>query len=185
MSSNFLIFNPGESNQETDTQYSGDAQRTGGLQTGQLVPSPLLNKALFQPTTMSYAIAQALVTAGYSPQDSDPAGLIAMIVAAFGVNAGLQELAYTATPAWNGAAYSTFEMTLSGNVTSQTFTGLTGGQTITFIWKQSGSGGYTVAYPSNFYGFSKIYAAGTSVQSGKVDAEGNVWASSPMLGDTP
>jgi hypothetical protein len=185
MSSNFLIWNPSGSNQETDTEYSGDAQRTGGFQTNQLVPSPLLNKVLFQASTMVTALADALVVAGYSPQDSSLSALTAMIVAAFGVNAGLQELAYTATPAWNGTAYSTFEMTLTGNVTSQTFTGLTAGQTITFIWKQSGSGGYTVAYPSNFYGFSKIYANGTSVQSGKVDAEGNVWASSPMLGDTP
>lgn len=185
MSGNFLQFNPGSSNQETDAQYSGDGQRTGGFQPDQLVPSPLLNKVLFQASTMITALADALVTAGYSPQDSNLTALTAMIVAAFGVNAGLQELAFTATPAWDASANSTFEMTLSGNVTSQTFAGLTAGQTITFIWKQGGAGGFTVAYPSTFYGFAPVYANGTSVQSGKVDAEGNVWAQTGLIVGNP
>ncbi len=183
MSTNFLQWNPGATNQETDTQYSGDAQRSGGFQTNQLVPSPLLNKALFQASTMVTALANALVNAGYSPEDTTLATLTTLIETALSLNSGLQNLAFTATPAWNAASNSTFTMTLTGNVTSMTLTGVSPGQLITFIWTQDATGGRTVAYPATVKGSAVIYAAAssTTTQTFRADASGNLWATSGAI----
>ncbi len=178
MSTNFLQWNPTESNQETDAQYSGDAQRSGGFQFGQIVPSLLLNKVFYQSSTMTMALAAALVNAGYSPNDTTLAQLTAIIEQALSLNSGLQNLAFTATPTWNAASHSTFTMTLTGNVTSMTLTGVTPGQLITFIWTQDATGGRTVTYPATVYGSAELFGAAnsTTTQTFRADASGNLWA---------
>ncbi len=178
MSTNFIQWNPGSSNQESDATYSADAQRSGGFQTNQEVPSPLLNKVLYQVSTMVTALANALVNAGYSPEDTNLATLTTLLETALILNAGYEALSFTATPTWNAASNSTFAMTLTGNVTGQTITGPTAGQLITFIWTQDGTGGRTVAYPSTVKGAAAIYAAAnsTTTQTFRADASGNLWA---------
>lgn len=56
-------------------------------------------------------------------------------------------VSFSATPTFSGAsgAVRTFTMTLTGNVTSCTLSGLTAGQVITFVFTQDGTGGRTVA----------------------------------------
>lgn len=183
MSSNFLIFNPGSSNQETDAAYSGDAQRSGGFQPNQEVPSPLLNKMAFQSSTGVYALMDALASLGYTVADSDPAAIVTAILSAFGGNLALQSLAFTATPAWDATANSTFEMTLTGNVTSQTISGVTPGQLVTFIWTQDATGSRTVVYPSIIKGSSSVNGApnSTTTQTFRADSAGNLWAVSGAI----
>lgn len=177
-STNFLQWNSGESNQETDAEYLADAQRTEGFQTNQKVPSPLLNKILYQSSTFVTAFANALVNAGYSPSDANLATLTDLIQAVLGLNSGYESLAFTATPTWNATANSTFAMTLTGNVTGQTISGLVAGQLVTFIWTQDATGGWTVVYPATVYGASPVYAGAgsTTTQSFRADAAGNLWA---------
>lgn len=180
---NFLQWNPGESNQQTDTQYSADAQRTGGFQTNQEVPSPLLNKILYQTSTMVTAIADAMANAGLSPSDANLAALTALFEQILALNFGYQNLAFTATPTWDATANSTFAMTLTGNVTVQTLSGLIAGQLVTFIWTQDAVGSRTVAYPATVYGASPIYAApnSTTAQTFRADNSGNLWATTGAI----
>lgn len=70
-SSNFLQFNPSATNQENDSQYAADSLRSAGITNGAIVPSNLLNKALFQSSTMAAALAQAMAAKGYSISDAN------------------------------------------------------------------------------------------------------------------
>ena len=58
-------------------------------------------------------------------------------------------VAFTSTPAFNGAANQAFLMTLTGNVASSTFVGGVAGVIYTFYIKQDGAGGHTFAWPAN------------------------------------
>ena len=72
---NFLQWNPGKINQQTDLQYVADSQRTDGAVSG-INPSILANKLFYQCTTMVAAIAQMMVNKGYEMQDTVLADLI-------------------------------------------------------------------------------------------------------------
>lgn len=62
-------------------------------------------------------------------------------------------VAFSATPTFTGPAglaeNVTFKITLTGNVTSSTLTGVSAGQMLTFIIIQDSSGGHTFAWPTN------------------------------------
>jgi len=72
-------------------------------------------------------------------------------------------LTFSATPSFNGATNQAFQMTLTGNVTSSTFTGGIAGQLYTFILKQDGTGGRTFAWPANILGGGVIDTTPSSV----------------------
>jgi hypothetical protein len=59
---------------------------------------------------------------------------------------------FSATPAFNAAVASSFDITLTGNVTSSTLTGPSGGQLIVFAITQDGVGGRTFVFPTNVKG---------------------------------
>ena len=65
---NFSQWNPGAANQENDSTYQGDSQRTGGAVSGPF-DSVLANKLFYQLTTWMRAMALMMVGKGYSPQD--------------------------------------------------------------------------------------------------------------------
>jgi hypothetical protein len=66
---NFSLWNPTATNQENDSTYQGDSQRTGGAINGQAFDDVLANKLLYQATIMVRALALMLVAKGYSPVD--------------------------------------------------------------------------------------------------------------------
>jgi hypothetical protein len=68
-STDFSQWNPGAVNQESDSSYQSDVQRTGGAQTGGVFPSLTANKVLYQITTFVRALALALAAKNYSVQD--------------------------------------------------------------------------------------------------------------------
>lgn len=72
---NFLQWNPGQLNQQSDGEYLVEPQRTDGADTG-IYPSTLANKMFYQCTTMVVAIAQMMVNKGYEMQDAVLADLI-------------------------------------------------------------------------------------------------------------
>src|ERR1700676_4375464 len=59
---------------------------------------------------------------------------------------------FSATPVFNSLVASSFQITLTGNVTSSTVSNPTAGQEITFIITQDGTGGRTFAWPADFRG---------------------------------
>jgi hypothetical protein len=82
---------------------------------------------------------------------------------------GITAVTFSATPTFDASTFAspTFTMTLTGNVTSSTISNPIPGQTITFIIKQDGTGGWTFAWPASTKGSSAIEPAanGVSVQS--------------------
>ena len=80
---------------------------------------------------------------------------------------------------WTGPV--TIDMTLVGNTTLQTLTGLTKGQAVYFIIRQNGTGGYTFTWPANVKNPPLVDAAADSVSTANfiVDYLLNLY---PMLG---
>lgn len=66
-----------------------------------------------------------------------------LIVTGTITNGGLVAVAYSANPAFNALLGNVFEITLTGNVAGSTIAGTFGGQMITFIVIQDGTGGRT------------------------------------------
>lgn len=63
-SNNFLIFDENKQNMLSDTAYDSDSQRKNGLEPG-MARSALMNKVLYQITTVCSSIAQFLASKGY------------------------------------------------------------------------------------------------------------------------
>lgn len=71
-------------------------------------------------------------------------------------------VAYSATPSFAvGCSNAVLHVTLTGNVTGMSFTGLQAGQRLTLVFQVGGAGGYTVAWPAAVHG-----GFGTSATSG-------------------
>lgn len=67
--SNFKLFDENKANMLTDTEYSSNAQRLNGVQSG-IASSKLQNKFQYQASLVAYAIAQLMVQNGYDATDS-------------------------------------------------------------------------------------------------------------------
>lgn len=70
-SNNFQQWNPDSNNQETDLQYTSDAQRSGGASVDSPLPSPTANKLFYQMSTMMTALALAMAAKGYNVSDTN------------------------------------------------------------------------------------------------------------------
>ena len=69
-SSNIKLFDENKGNMSSDTEYSSDAQRLNGVQTG-IASSKLQNKTLYQTSLVAYAIAQLMLANNLNANDSD------------------------------------------------------------------------------------------------------------------
>lgn len=85
---NFLQFDIQQTNMLSDANYASDLERASGFVTG-ISRSILFNKALFQTSTMSTAIANVLVSRGYNAMDNNLSSLQEAIDGAFSMNRGL------------------------------------------------------------------------------------------------
>lgn len=184
---NFLQFNPGAINQETDPEYAGDSQRAGGYGTDSIVPSPLLNKFSYQASTFIAAFGQMMANKGFSTSDAD-AGVLAAVLANLLTTADqiqkYQTLAYSPTPAFNLRSATAYQMTLSGNVNSSTYAGSpVPGQIYVFVWIQDGVGGRTVSLPPSTYGVIQPDPApgSVSLQAFITDGGGGMRAIGPLV----
>lgn len=79
---NFKIFAESASDTMTDSEYSADPQRIGGVEPG-LAKSNLHNKLYRQATIMAAAIAQVMAERGFDAMDNDYNGLVAGLKQAF------------------------------------------------------------------------------------------------------
>ena len=180
---NFLQFNPPSNNQETDSQYAADAQRLGGLGTGDIVPSPLLNKTLYQESTFIAAFAGALALKGISTSDANLAQLeaaLASILTTADIKPPLIQVSWGPTVTFDASLANGFDLTLLGNVTSSALINVTAGQEITFIIAQNGAGNNTFAWPSNVRspGAPDTTANAVTIQKFTVRIDGTIRPSS-------
>ncbi len=65
---NILRFNTDLANLESDAAFNADAMRTGGLAAG-VAPSNFHNKLFLQMNSVVAALAQSLVSKGYTIED--------------------------------------------------------------------------------------------------------------------
>ena len=187
-STNFLQWNPTESNQETDAAYEADSLRSGGIQLNNLLPSIMLNKLFYQQSTMNAALAQMLVNKGYSPMDTSVSALAA-VLANILTNADTQplvvEVTFSATAVFNRAAAQSFQMEVTGNCTPS-FVGAQAGQLTTFNLVTDGTFGHTFLWPSNILNGGDMVttpmAANTTYQqSFWTRSDGFAFATGPLM----
>ncbi len=91
---------------------------------------------------------------------------------------------FSATPSFNAAVASGFNLTLSGNVTASTFiNGPSGGPLITFRIIQDGSGGHPFVWPVNVRnaGVLSLDLNARSIQFFMRDVDGSLDAASPIM----
>lgn len=84
--------------------------------------------------------------------------------------------------ALNTAGIITFDMTLTGDLTAPTLTGLTPGQFINFVFQQDGTGGHAVTPPAQVYGMGVPDTTPNAISSQLfwVRGDGNVYNLGPM-----
>jgi hypothetical protein len=123
---------------------------------------------------------------GYSTSDASVSALAAVlanILTEADTEPNLISVSYSPTPVFNAADSNGFQMTLAGNITSSTISGVTTGQLIAFYFAQDSVGGRTVSWPSSFVGALQPdptpYAV--SVILFRSDLTGNPRAVSPMI----
>jgi len=185
-STNLIQWNPSATNQETDAEYLADSQRSGGYGTNNIVPSPLLNKATYQVTTFCAAFGQMMAAKGYTTSDASVsvlAAVLANVITEADLLSNLISLAYSPTPAFNAASANGFQMTLTGNITSSTISGVLPGQVVGFFFVQDATGGRTVSWPASFVGAMQPDPAANAVSLilFKADLSGNLRASGPLI----
>ncbi|MEZ2347379.1 hypothetical protein [Terriglobus sp. RCC_193] len=126
-----------------------NVNRINGLQTA---TASAVGGVTLGPTATSSVLANVATSGSASDLTTgtlDPARLPASALG--GVCAS--NVSYSANPTFAvTCANTTFHMPLTGNVTSETFTGLTAGQHITLIFQVGSTSGYTVAWSSQVHG---------------------------------
>jgi hypothetical protein len=184
-SSNFQQWNPGQSNQETDAQYTADSLRSGGAQTDDIFPSATANKGFYQWSTFIAALAQALANKGFTVLDTSYATLVSVLTNIL-TTADVKGLGYyvpfSTAPVFDCSKYNNFQMTLSGNLTSLTIANATAFQEITIAFTQNGTGGFSVPWPSNVESPGAVGGTpnATYTQSFIVLADNNLHPKGPM-----
>jgi hypothetical protein len=182
---NLQQWNPTAANQETDVQYAADSQRSGGATNPSIFDATLANKLFYQLTTYVTALFQAFAAKGFATSDASLGTLTAQcanFLTTADAKPGLQSVAYSPAPQFNCATANGFEVALTGNVTGLTIINTTAGQQVVLIFTQSGSGGYTVAWPSNVHDAGTVDpgVGNTSQQLFEVRVNGSLYALGPM-----
>lgn len=182
-SSNFLVFNPTQANQETDAAYAADSQRASGAGTGSILPSQLANKLFNQTSVMVAALGLMLANKGYNVSDASESALAA-VLANIQTNADLRSnmkvLTYSPAITCDVSQALGFFIPLSGN-TSITFAGIIAGDKVSLFFQQV-SGGNTIAFANNsaFGGVQPDPNIGSvSVQVFEANKDGVLFAVSP------
>ena len=185
-STNFLQFNPGLDNTETDAAYLADTLRSGGITTGAIFPSPLANKIFYQASAFYAAFAQMMVNKGYTVNDSPYSTLVSVlnnVKTSADFPTSIVTLTFSASIAFNAVQTSQWWLTLTGNVTSSSISGQVSGQTLLFIFTQDGTGGHTFVWPSAITGGGTISgtANSTSIQLFSVLPNGDIYPITRMV----
>jgi hypothetical protein len=151
---NILVFNPSQANQETDAAYLTDATRTGGAGVDGIWPSNSANKTLYQISTVVAALAQMMANKNFSISDSNYAVLVAQlsnILTTTDLRSGVQALVWSPSITLNAATFAAFAVPLQG-ATTLLVTGATAGQVYVVIYTQDSVGGHTVTFSTGFTG---------------------------------
>jgi hypothetical protein len=142
------------SNVDSQANFSGSTYQATGFVAG-LAQSKQMNKAWRQPSMLASAVTWFISNMLDIDvlDDGDRPTLTtnftnAVIAAANSARNNIVGVAYNATPVFDASQGDTFEIVLTGNVTSSTLINVTPGQNIRFIVKQDGTGGHAFPQPT-------------------------------------
>jgi hypothetical protein len=182
---NFQQFNPTQANQESDSAYTADSNRSGGFGTGAIVPGVLLNKVWYQFSTFIAAFGNMMALKGYTTSDASLStlqGVLANLITSADINGNLINVAYAPSITFNCGTNNGFQITLTGNVTASAFSGMAIGQEITVVLVQDGSGGRTFVWPAGLTtaGAPDTTPNAVSIQKFKKILDGSIRPLGPM-----
>jgi hypothetical protein len=168
---------------DSQGSFSGSGYQTQGFQVGIAQPAQA-NKAWRQASIMAAALANFISNKLniYIADDGNLTNLITNLTNAIrNALSGVLVVTFNPTPIFDASQSNTFEMTLTGNVTGGTLINMIGGQPLTFIIHQDGTGGRTFVPPSNLpMATIDPGASKTSVQTFAVSNSGTIYPSAPM-----
>lgn len=179
-SSDFVIHNPTNANQQPDSVFADDALTTGGVGTDAILPSVWLNARWYEDSVGFACLAAALANKGYVISKDNPATLTAVlanILTNADIKAPLVSVAYSPTPTFPASTANGFDFVLAGNVTSSSFDVVPAiGTIITFVII-NGAMPFTFVPPPTVNGWQPISAVANSVniQQFIVRIDGTIW----------
>jgi hypothetical protein len=174
-------------NVDSQVNFQGSGYQENGFSNGIAQPFQA-NKIWRQASMIGNAVATFISNTLNIPilDDGNSPALItnltnAIASAAEGAQNRLVSVAFSATPVFDASQGTTFEMVLTGNVTSSTLVNVTPGQRLIFIIKQDGVGGRTFAPPPTLpMAPIGATASKTFIQAFIVDSGSNVYVDTPM-----
>ena len=185
---NFQVWNPNETNQETDAQYLADSQRVGGAVDNTPLPAPLGNKGFHQWSTFCAAFGKMMANkpGAYNTSDADVdvlAAVLSNLLTESDLGVQIISVPYSPTPIFNAASSNGFQMALTGNITSSTISGITPGQLLAFYFAQDSVGGRSISWPSSFVGALQpdLTPYAVSIQLFRADLSAIPRSASPMI----
>ena len=183
---NLLQWNPTAANQETDTTYAADSQRSGGATDPSMFLAPLANKLFYQVSTYLTALFTAFAAKGYATSDASVSVLAAQcanFLTTADVKPPMIQVPYSATPTFDLTQSTGFQIVLTGNITNITFAGLTTNQSVLLAFTQDSVGGHTVTFPSVVQspGTPSTTPNSANVQQFIVLVSGNLHPVGPMV----
>lgn len=184
--SNFIQWNPTAANQETDSQYAADSQRSGGATNPSVFDARLANKLFFQLSTAVAALCQAMANKGFTMSDASLASLTTQfqnILTTADGKSSMRTVTYAANLVLDCSLATGFYVVLTGNVTSITILNYGPGTPLTIAFAQDSVGGRTVAFPGSVSGGGSVYPSpfSTSVQQFQCLPDDLFHALTPMV----
>lgn len=175
-------------NADTQANFLGSGYQTLGFTNGIAEPYQA-NKIWRQASMIGSAIANFISNALAISvlDDGNLANLITnftnAIIATFkSAQNQIVSVAFSATPIFDAGQGNTFEIVLTGNVTSSTLINISPGQPLRFIVKQDATGGRTFVPPVTVpMATIDTVASKTNIQKFIVDSGGNVYADSALI----
>lgn len=172
-------------NADSQANFVDSGYQQLGFQNGIAQPFQA-NKLWRQSSMIAAAVANFISNQLQIPvlDDGNIAELItnltnAIASAAQGAQQRLVTVAFSATPIFDASQGDSFEIVLTGNVTSSTLVNVTPGQSLRFVIKQDSVGGHTFVPPTNLpMGSIATPASTTNIQNFFVDSGENVYADS-------
>jgi len=173
----------GSANVDSQANFSGSGYQQNGFQNGYALP--FQSNKVWRQASMAIAMLGNFIANQlqiYVADDGNLTNLLAnFILALKGLLAAIVAVPFSSTPVFNLALGNTFEITLTGNVTSSTAVSGYPGQKITVIIHQDSVGGHNFAWPVNLPGAAiGLSASQTSVQEFIVDGAYNTHPLTPM-----
>jgi hypothetical protein len=164
----FIQWNPTKANQESDTAYAADSQRSGGAANPSIWDSVLANKVLYQLSTMVAAIGQAITDGGHDANDAVLNDLVTALEVTWAKLNGSTAQAFSAADGSSGKQVVNISQ-FSNYLALPGYQALSGGLILTFqTVDQAGRSTNTYSLPVVFphAGLAVFVSLGSSLGAG-------------------